>query len=158
MGKVFWRERKNHQLNYYQQQQSPYADIQVDKNHSAQALADKASAFLDENPFANLTLVFHSQGSDIGQRALDRLTSYKRRIHVVTIGGMVDIPDAFAKRVVNFDNQGDMISQFAKKVFSKPLPATKVTMRGTSHDSSAYLSSSPVQRTIKVLSRPNVYA
>jgi hypothetical protein len=108
-----------------------------------------------------MTLILHSQGADIGHRALEKLSVYKHRINVVTIGGMIDIPDGLALRVVNFVNDNDMISHLSKTLFdSNSGTKTKVQIEDKkspyldSHYSSDYLKREVVQQTILDLAKP----
>lgn len=148
-----------------------YYQIQNEKNESARRLANKVICHLQSHPLADVTLIFHSQGADIGRRALELLTSYKDRIHVVTIGGMVDIPDGFANRVVNFVDDSDMIANVAKATFGelsnrgvgRPVTHTKVRTQkkqcktAACHGSSDYLGSPEVQRAITHFAQPKYY-
>jgi hypothetical protein len=95
-----------------------YASIQTQKNAHARTLKDKVITYLHCNPKCRITLIFHSQGADIGNRALKQLSSYKDRIHVITLGGMVSISDDLASRVTNLQDENDLISMFAQTVFS----------------------------------------
>lgn len=130
------------------------------KNASADKMAGKVVSYLDAHPMNHMTLILHSQGADIGHRALEMLSSYKDRINVVTIGGMIDIPDNLARRVVNFLSDNDMISYLSKMVFdSKAGPKTRVQIPDAkspyldSHYSSDYLKRSEVQQAIRELAR-----
>jgi hypothetical protein len=148
-----------------------YAQIQNEKNESARQLAHKVIRHLQCNPLGDVTLIFHSQGADIGRRALELLTSYKDRIHVVTIGGMVDIPDGFANRVVNFVDDSDMIANVAKATFGElsnlgaghPVTHTKVRTKKSQcktaacHGSSDYLGSPEVKTAITHFAQPKYY-
>lgn len=100
-------------------------EIQRKKEESADQLANKVCAYLQNNPPSDVTLVLHSQGADIGFQALEKLDCFKDRIHVITIGGKFEIPSSFAKRVTNFANERDLISAFARAA-TNPIPG-KVT-------------------------------
>ena len=141
-----------------------YADIQNLKNESAKQLADKVADHLKQNPRRHATLIFHSQGSDIGRRALAHLNDYKHRIHVVTMGGIVDIPDSFANRVVNFVDDTDVIAHVAKATFNQladqqPMTHTQVVTKNgecktaACHGAVDYLKDPVVRKTISVFVR-----
>jgi hypothetical protein len=142
-----------------------YRNIQRQKNASARDLADRAIEYLNEHPLYHITFILHSQGADIGLRALELLASFKDRINVVTIGGMVDVPTIAADRVVNFVNENDMVSHLAKFVFDHH-PGSKVrviTPWGrsgvvSSHNASDYLRTPVIQNTLRDVSRPRLYA
>lgn len=138
---------------------SDYAEIQDQKNESAQELADKVISHLQQKPRSHVTLIFHSQGADIGSRALNLLERYKDRIHVVTIGGMVDIPECFASRVVNFVDESDVVAQMAQATFGKLSKkvkhvSTKVTTENRDcetmacHGATDYLKVPTIRKTI----------
>jgi pimeloyl-ACP methyl ester carboxylesterase len=112
--------------------------IEKEQISSAQILANRVSSYLDAHPLDHITLILHSQGADIGHRALEKLSEYKERINVVTIGGMIDIPDNLALRVVNFVNDNDMIAYLAKTLFGPRGNKTKVQIKD---DKSPYLDS-----------------
>lgn len=141
-----------------------FADIQHEKNESAAALSKKVTAYLDKHPLYHVTLVFHSQGADIGYRALQQLAHLKNRIHVVTIGGMVNIPDSFASRVVNFQNDGDFISKLAQTAFDLD-PGKKTRVKTSSHSkglvaphvTTDYLVNPIIRDTLRSLSQPKTY-
>ncbi|MBS0648076.1 MAG: hypothetical protein JSS10_02490 [Verrucomicrobia bacterium] len=148
-----------------------YAQIQNEKNASAQQLANKVIQHLLCNPLGDVTLIFHSQGADIGRRALELLSCYKNRIHVVTIGGMVDIPDGFANRVVNFVDDSDMIANVAKATFGelsnagvgRPITHTRVRTKkqqcktAACHGSTDYLGSPEVRSMITHFAQPKYF-
>jgi len=138
-----------------------YYEIQKQKNESAQKLADRVVLYLKKNPKGQATLVLHSQGADIGERALNLLHNYKDRIQVITIGGMVDIPDSAAKKVINFVDENDTIAQAAKATFGKLSKAkghrgkyTSITTNNSfgktsgCHEASYYLSRSQIKQTM----------
>jgi len=125
--------------------------IDKEKNTSAQILANLVKTYLDAHPLHHITLIFHSQGADIGHRALEKLSAYKDLINVVTIGGVVDIPDHLALRVVNFMNDNDLIAYLAKTLFNpKSGNKTKVPIKD---QKSPYLDS---HYSIDYLERPQV--
>ena len=95
-----------------------YYDIQQKKNASANSLVQKVTHHLTTKPLTHVTLVFHSQGADIGERALWQLGDHKNRINVVVIGGMIHIPDSLARRVVNLQDGSDLISNFGHALFN----------------------------------------
>ncbi|HEY5235917.1 MAG TPA: hypothetical protein VIJ14_07050 [Rhabdochlamydiaceae bacterium] len=130
--------------------------IEKQKMASAEKMAEKVSTYLEAHPMHHLTMILHSQGADIGHRALEKLSAYKSRISVVTIGGMIDIPDGLALRVVNFVNENDMISHLSKTLFDpKAGPKTRVQIPDkktpylNSHFSLEYLNQPPVKKTIQ---------
>ena len=134
--------------------------IEKQKTASAAAMAGRVAAYLDKHPLHHMTLILHSQGADIGHRALEKLAAYKDRINVVTIGGMIDIPDCLALRVVNFVNDNDMIAHLSKTLFdSKSGAKTKVQIEDKkspyldSHYSSDYLGRAQVKQTILDLAK-----
>lgn len=141
-----------------------YYDIQQQKNESADALSHKVVNHLSVNYFSNVTLIFHSQGADIGQRTLARLVHFRDRINVITIGGMVDIPNCFADRVVNFQHMDDLVSRLANFIFdNQSQTKTKViTAQGpcetmTCHGASDYLRTELIARTIKDFTQPTYW-
>ena len=138
-----------------------YYEIQKQKNESAQKLADKVVSYLKKNPRNQATLVFHSQGADIGERALNLLHDYKDRIQVITMGGMVDIPSGAAKRVINFVDENDTVAQAAKATFGELSKAKSSQGKYTSvitrnkdgktsgcHGASYYLNRSTIRQTM----------
>jgi hypothetical protein len=139
-------------------------ELDKQKNASAQRLADRVIAYLDTHPLYHMTLIFHSQGADIGYRALEKLKAYKDRINVITIGGMVHIPDRFARRVVNFVNDNDMIAFLAKSVFDPRSRGKTQILIGDRKDdylechySSDYIKRPQVLQTITDLAKVRVY-
>lgn len=141
-----------------------YVEIQKQKNRSAEELAGKAITYLKRNPLSHVTFVFHSQGTDIGQRTLHYLNDLKERIHVVTIGGMVSIYNELAHRVVNFQNIKDLVSKGAQGFFDWEAGArTRVATKNRScetsfcHGSVDYLSHGRVKDVLYDLSRPKFY-
>jgi len=146
-----------------------YNQIQNKKNESAQQLASKVVRHLkDPSRLGNVILILHSQGADIGIRAIERLQDYKDRIDVITIGGMVDIPNEFANRVVNFVDEKDMIARFAKGLFgtlshiaiSLPVTYTNQVTKNKDcktpfcHGSSDHFRVSDIQEVIAELCKP----
>jgi hypothetical protein len=138
--------------------------LEKQKNASAQKLADRVIAYLDTHPLYHMTLIFHSQGADIGYRALEKLSAYKDRINVVTIGGMIHIPDRFARRVVNVVNDNDMIAYLAKSLFDpRSSGKTKVLIGDTKdnylgcHYSDKYVKSPQVLNVIRDLAKARSY-
>jgi hypothetical protein len=136
--------------------------IEKEKNDSAKLMAIRVAAYLDANPLHHMLLILHSQGADIGHRALEKLSAYKHRINVVAIGGMIDIPDGLALRVVNFVNDNDMITHISKTLFdSNSGTKTNVQIEDKkspyldSHYSSDYLKRDVVQKTILALAKPS---
>lgn len=134
--------------------------IEKEQISSAQRLANRVSSYLDDNPLHHITLILHSQGADIGHRSLEKLSEYKDRINVVTIGGMIDIPDHLALRVVNFVNDNDMIAYLAKTLFGpRSGNKTKVQIKDAkspyldSHYSNNYLKREQVKEAILNLIR-----
>jgi hypothetical protein len=139
--------------------------IEKAKIASAEKMAGKVSSYLSAHPMNHMTLILHSQGADIGHRALELLDAYKERINVVTIGGMIDIPDRLALRVVNFVNDNDMIAYLSKTLFDpKSGKKTKVQIEGKKspyldcHYSLDYLNRPEVKQTILDLARTPIAA
>jgi len=138
--------------------------IEKEQISSAQVLANRVSSYLDAHPLDHITLILHSQGADIGHRALEKLSAYKDRINVVTIGGMIDIPDNLALRVVNFVNDNDMIAYLAKTLFGpRSGNKTKVQIKDDkspyldSHYSADYLKREQVKEAIlNLIRRPPI--
>ena len=135
--------------------------IETEKNTSARLMADRVRTHLDIHPMNHMTMILHSQGADIGHRALEQLSPYKNRINVVTIGGMIDIPDRLALRVVNFVNDNDMIAHLSKTLFDPNTGSkTKVQIPDKnssyldSHYFSDYLKRPQVKEMIQKLVRP----
>ncbi|MDR3624251.1 MAG: hypothetical protein P4L16_03815 [Chlamydiales bacterium] len=92
------------------------ANIGNGKTDSAEILKNKIQKYLRDNPCSQANLVLHSQGADIGRRALYRLSEDLRmRINVCTIGGVVTIPPTLVANVVNLQNQSDFLSKFAQR-------------------------------------------
>ncbi|HUD01568.1 MAG TPA: hypothetical protein VMR37_04525 [Rhabdochlamydiaceae bacterium] len=121
-------------------------EIDKQKNASAQRLASRVIAYLDGHPLHHITLIFHSQGADIGHRALEKLAAYKDRINVVTIGGMVAIPDRLAQRVVNFRNDKDLIAYLANTFFDTSGEKTTVQIVDKQSDYRCHYSEDYVRR------------
>jgi hypothetical protein len=140
-----------------------YKDIQDQKNESAEKLAQRVAGYLNRHPLYHITLIFHSQGADIGKRALRILDAFKDRINIVTIGGMVNISPSLAHRVVNFQNDGDMISHIAKFIFDDQKEIEAEILNGGNcgllgcHASGKYLKAHPVQKALKEFSQPRYY-
>ncbi len=142
-----------------------WSEIEKQKDASAQILADKVKAYLEAHPLHHITMIFHSQGADIGHRALKKLDGYKQRINVVAIGGIVNIPDSFANRVVNFVNDNDMIAYIAHALFDQRAGTkTKVQIEDKmsdylgSHYSTGYLNKSQVKEAIQEFAKPRHYS
>ena len=125
-----------------------YGSIQKRKNASAVELARKVKAHLVANPLCDVTLIFHSQGADIGQKALNLLRDYRFRIRVVTLGAMVTLPEGSARDVTNFRNANDLVSKIATTFFHAPGKGTRSTIvlpRASSpHSVASYLAASRV--------------
>ena len=88
-----------------------YVQMQEDKNRIATELANRVSIFLGENELNIANLILHSQGADIGYRALDTLSEYKHRIRVITLGAMTTIPNDMCSQVENYKFKNDWISR-----------------------------------------------
>ncbi|WP_316357271.1 hypothetical protein [Candidatus Neptunichlamydia sp. REUL1] len=136
-----------------------YVQIQKEKNDLADALAQKVSNFLNnEQHSGNAVLVLHSQAADIGYRALQNLRSLKDRIHVVTLGGMVTVPDEFANSVINFQFKEDLVTNVVAKPFDwmvrqidRDLPRTINHSHGGEHSVRAYLDHNDVKSHLQSL-------
>lgn len=89
-----------------------YEKMQENKNEIAKTLADRVSAFLDQDNANVANLILHSQGADVGYRSLELLSKYKERIRVVTLGAMITIPNNMCAQVTNYKFTNDWISQF----------------------------------------------
>jgi hypothetical protein len=147
-----------------------YIQIQNRKIESARRLADKVVCHLKQNRLSNVTLILHSQGADIGRRALQQLEKYKGRINVITIGGMVDISKESASRVANFVEDNDFIAQAAKIVFGSllhvvikyPVSDANETTKNNQcetalcHGSLEYLKIPEIQKAIAEFSKPKI--
>lgn len=97
---------------------SEYSEIQKKKNEKARQLAYRLIHHLENNPTKWATLLLHSQGADIGRRALEHMDSnLRQRINVITIGGMILIPKNLVNRVVNIQDDSDDISKTANMFF-----------------------------------------
>ncbi|QVL57587.1 MAG: hypothetical protein KFB93_00490 [Simkaniaceae bacterium] len=137
-------------------------EIQRKKEESADQLANKVYAHLQKNPLRHVTLIFHSQGADIGFRTLTQLTCFKNRIHVITIGGKFEIPPSFSKRVTNFVNERDLISGFARAA-TNPLPGEVKIIRSKKcktsfcHGTTDYISHPSVRKTIRDYTQKDLY-
>ena len=95
-----------------------WAKIQSKKSVHATELAGRVQAHLDADPESKILLVFHSQGAHIGLQALSKLSKYKDRIEVLSMGGMVRIPEYLASRVTNVSNSNDPVSNLIAAVLS----------------------------------------
>lgn len=140
-----------------------YEAIEQRKKASADSLSEKLITYLQASPSNNATLVLHSQGAEIGLWALERLhPSLSSRIKVIALGGKVDIPSTYAKSVINFENENDLISRYAKVVsYSTPGEKPKVitTLKTCTtlacHGVKDYMATPIVQQTIMASSRPS---
>lgn len=137
-----------------------FEEIQCLLDESAQDLADKIDFYLDDPNFCgNVTLILHSQGADIGRRALQQLEKHQGRINVITLGGMVDIPDELANRVENFIDDKDWIAYFAKEFFGTHTNEVIKNDQCASifcHGALEYLKTPRIQQTIVEFNKPNL--
>lgn len=137
-------------------------EIQRKKEASADQLADKVYAHLQINPLSHVTLVFHSQGADIGFRTLTKLACFKNRIHVITIGGKFEVPDGFARRVTNFVNERDLISGFARAT-TNPCSGIITTIKSQKcessfcHGATDYINHPSVRKTVREYTKRDYY-
>ena len=65
---------------------------------------------LKKNLKNKANLILHSQGADIGYLTLRILSNYQNRIRVITLGGMVSIPEVMAFKVKNYVFQVDWVA------------------------------------------------
>jgi len=111
--------------------------VQEEKESCAKTLTGCVQTYLDQDKSREILLVFHSQGAHVGYQALQILEQYKGRIHVIAMGGMVRIPDAMAKTVVNLAHRDDPVSNYVAPVLG---PNGKWIDAGDGgHDASSYL-------------------
>lgn len=137
-----------------------YCQLQQEKNKRAEAIAASLRKDL-RNPYATATLVLHSQGADIGLRAINQLSLNERaRLQVVTMGGMVAIPNGLVGKVVNFQHEADLVSQGAQLLFrpSGEKRVTPIPSKGdlVFHGAEAYMQRPEVRKTIKSFSEPKI--
>lgn len=137
---------------------SDYNKIQDEKNAIAAALAGRVLKHLSENRSNKALLVLHSQGADVGYRALQSLSHHKDRIKVVTLGPMTTIPKNMGKMVTNFKFCNDHISRVVASPFEtirkcKDGQERDVTfLKGNgllAHNADIYLKNSTVQNTLR---------
>jgi len=114
-----------------------WSDIQVKKEDCAKSLASRVSMYLEENKGESILLVFHSQGTHVGMKALYDLQDYKDRIHVVALGGMVRIPENLAETVVNFAHSDDVVSNYVAPVVGPY--GERIDIGGGGHSAISYL-------------------
>lgn len=107
-----------------------YKKMQDDKNEIALALAKKVEKFLTKDRSRIATLILHSQGADVGYRALQKLegTGFSRRINVITLGAMTTLPEGMCANVQNFKFKNDKISRIVAYPF-ETMSCTKDTRR-----------------------------
>ena len=139
-----------------------YTEILHRKLELANTLVSKVNKFLTKNPWSHVTLIFHSQGADIGFNALTQLGNFKKRIRVISLGGMVKIPDSFAGRVVNYQDVNDYISKAAQPIFSRipgqaPLQINTACTTFSCHGVEDYIPHHAVTKTIRDFSQPVCY-
>jgi hypothetical protein len=114
-----------------------WLEVQEGKESCAKTLTGRVQAYLDQDKSREILLVFHSQGAHVGYQALQTLEQYKGRIHVVAMGGMIRIPDAMAKTVVNLTHSDDPVSNYVAPVLG---PNGKwIDVGDGGHDASSYL-------------------
>ena len=137
-----------------------YAKIQKEKNILASTLAKEVRSFLKKNKGNVVNLILHSQGADVGYRALTSLTMYKKQINVVTLGAMTTIPKSMCNRVVNYKFTGDWIAKYLAmpfEILSGLKDGSKrevIYLENGSHDVNEYLQAEEVQNTLIKLNRP----
>lgn len=137
-----------------------YYQLQQEKNKRAEAIAASLRNDL-RNPYVTATLVLHSQGADIGLRAINLLSLNERaRLQVVTMGGMVAIPNGLVGKVVNFQHEADLVSQGAQLLFRSfgEKQVTPIPSKGdlVFHGAEAYVQRPEVRKTIKSFSEPKI--
>lgn len=138
-----------------------YASMQEDKNTIAQALAERILKFLSQDHSRKVNLVLHSQGADIGSRALRQLSDHhKQRIQVITLGGMVTIADDACAQVHNFRFCNDLVANVLAAPFQAIMSAvdgdgTVATLEGgeelNCHGVAEYLQHEEVQKALQNL-------
>jgi len=147
-----------------------YVEIQEDKNKKAQEMADRIVEHCRQYPYSPVNLVLHSQGADIGARALKLLDQKHRdRIRVVTLGGMVAIADDVCQYVINLKLNHDPVStavatplNFLSEVIDGETRTTcqiwSETAGVLAHGIDDYLEHRDVRRILKTLSQPDCYS
>lgn len=128
---------------------SSWVKMQKAKSSHAKELAGRVEAYLNEDPNRQILLIFHSQGAHVGLKALKRLKHLKGRIEVVTIGGMVHIPDHMANRVTNLAFSNDPVNWIAKLI-SGSSQSTEIS-HAWAHCASDYLNH---HKTKEILQTP----
>lgn len=94
-----------------------YGQMQKDIDTIAGNLAKDVSDFLDEDPSNRAGMVLHSQGADVGYRALEQLDDYKDQIRVVTLGAKTTIPNCMGAKVENYKFSNDWVSNVLASPF-----------------------------------------
>lgn len=127
---------------------SRQVEKQVDQ--MAKTLAERVSAFLLADSSRVVNLVLHSQGADIGQKAIKILEEHKDRIRVVTLGGKQTISPEACAAVVNFQFHNDLVSKTARKFFKDSGNSVIVlqSKKEYEHDALAYLENHDVQKAL----------
>lgn len=110
-----------------------YCKMQEDKNKIASKLARRVSKFLDDDESRVAHLILHSQGADVGYRAMQKLekAGYADRVKVMTLGAMTTIPEGMCNRVINYKFTNDLISRvvaFPFEMISNSQDARKRTV------------------------------
>jgi hypothetical protein len=126
-----------------------YNKIQQEKNAIATNLAGRVSRFLNENPANVANLILHSQGADIGYRALEMLQSYKTRIRAMTLGGMVTIPNSMCSRVTNYKFSNDLVSRAVAAPFEEVRKVCDQQQRGVTFLNSSGILTHGVREYLK---------
>ena len=114
-----------------------WLEVQKEKESCAMTLTGRVQAYLDQDKSREILLVFHSQGAHVGYQALQALEQYKGRIHVVAMGGMIRIPDAMAKTVMNLAHNDDPVSNYVAPVLGPN--GEWIDAGNGGHDASNYL-------------------
>lgn len=140
-----------------------YAKIQKEKNDMAEILAKEVRAFLKKDNRNVVNLILHSQGSDVGYRALIKLKKYKTQLNVITLGPMITIPSSMCNNVKNYKFKDDKISRYIAAPFDSIraaddglVPEVKYLGKG-GHEVTEYLKSERVQRTLKEFNKPRKF-
>ncbi len=127
------------------------------KTQCAAAMAEKIRTDLQNHPLNQVVLVLHSQGRDIGDLALRRLSRQERqRISVVTLGSS-PIAEKAAAKVTNLQQKGDLVPAFMKLRDSAmhlinlnffPSKREIHSIEGNGHSLASYLRHPHVQRCL----------
>jgi hypothetical protein len=134
-----------------------YAKLQNEKNQLAEETARKIKRDLERSSDHRVTIVLHSQGADIGSRMFKDFTPNERkRIRVITLGGMVSIPNHYAAKVINFRFENDYVSTGAQFIFDKMSNGGgKIThlacpkKQGNAHEAESYIAHRDIRKALR---------